>query len=83
MPFSMCLFLNGCVAICCILTMEKSAMFASSLYVCSHSCLLNTDDEQKLNLKSQMLTDGQKAKQNGTLFSLATFMHGNKCHNGF
>lgn len=58
-------------------------MFASSLYVCFHSCLLNTDYEQKLILKSQMLTDGQKAKQNGTLFSLVTVMHDNKCHNGF
>lgn len=28
-------------------------------------------------------TDGQKAKHNGALFSLATVMHDNKCHNGF
>lgn len=28
-------------------------------------------------------TDEQKAKQNGALFSLATVMHDNKCHNGF
>lgn len=58
-------------------------MFASSLYICFHSCFINTDYEQKLILKSQMLTDGQKAKQNGALFSLATVMHDNKCHNGF